>query len=144
MAISSIGKNASTTTTGVCRPTNATTKPSVAARLYAGATEATPMTVVEKRPSAPDLRPLSRGSAAAAPMALASVVADMSLLSYAVAGSPRPPVQSRLQRLSQICEVLASVSVRRRGGHLAFRRYVSYSQPLAEPSGPAGGERCRG
>src|SRR5438270_13987205 len=85
------------------------------------------MTVVENSPSAPDLRPLSRGSAAAAPMALASVVADMSLLSYAVTGSRRPIVQSRLQRLSQISDVLASVSVTRRAEHLAFRRDVGYS-----------------
>ena len=35
-------------------------EPSVAARLYAGAVEATPMTTLDMKPSAPAFRPLSR------------------------------------------------------------------------------------
>src|ERR1019366_2166797 len=54
-----MGMKAITTTSGVISPTRATTKPRVAARLYAGATEATPMTMFETRESAPGLRPLS-------------------------------------------------------------------------------------
>src|SRR5882672_3800946 len=37
-------------------------KPSVAARLYAGATDATPITTLETSPRAPDLRPLGATS----------------------------------------------------------------------------------
>ena len=39
-----------------------TTKPRVAARLYAGAVEATPTTTEEMKPRAPSFRPLSPGS----------------------------------------------------------------------------------
>src|ERR1700722_8979424 len=45
-------------------PTTATMSPSVAARLYAGAVEATPMTVAETSPRAPVLSPLSTCSSA--------------------------------------------------------------------------------
>ncbi len=49
---------------GVCRPPPIamTTKPRVAARLYAGAVEATPTTTEEMKPRAPSFRPLSPGS----------------------------------------------------------------------------------
>ena len=48
---------------GACRPAMAmTTKPKVAARLYAGAVEATPTTTEEMKPRAPPLSPLSPGS----------------------------------------------------------------------------------
>src|SRR5208282_2791474 len=56
---SSIGMNATTATRGALRPTAMTTKVRVAARLYAGAVEATPITTLETRPSAPLFRPLS-------------------------------------------------------------------------------------
>ena len=59
MEQSSIGMNASSATAGALRPTAATTKNKVAARLYAGAVEATPITTLETRPSAPPFRPLS-------------------------------------------------------------------------------------
>ena len=52
-----IGMKARIVTIGACRPIATTTKPSVAARLYAGAVEATPMTMLEIRPSAPALSP---------------------------------------------------------------------------------------
>src|ERR1700704_5195919 len=55
---SSIGTNASTATSGAFSPTAATTKNSVAARLYAGAVDATPITTLDTRPRAPVLRPL--------------------------------------------------------------------------------------
>src|ERR1039458_3237725 len=54
-----MGKKARTVTTGAWRPIATTTKPSVAAMLYAGAVEATAMTMLEIRPSAPVLRPFS-------------------------------------------------------------------------------------
>ena len=54
-----IGKKAQMVTIGACTPIATTTKPSVAARLYAGAVEAMPMTTLEIRPSAPDLSPFS-------------------------------------------------------------------------------------
>src|SRR5215469_8982484 len=55
----SIGTNASTATAGACKATAPTTNTSVAAMLYAGATDAVAMIVVETSPRAPDLRPLS-------------------------------------------------------------------------------------
>src|SRR5579862_8884921 len=57
MEVRKIGMNARTATIGAPRPTTATINPSVAARLYAGAVEATPMTVAETRPRAPVLSP---------------------------------------------------------------------------------------
>jgi len=46
---------------GALTPTTITTKPSVAAKLYAGAVEATPMTTLDSNPSTPGLSPLSSG-----------------------------------------------------------------------------------
>jgi hypothetical protein len=43
--------------TGACVPTSPTTLPRAEVRLYAGAVEATAMTMLEMRPSAPTLRP---------------------------------------------------------------------------------------
>src|ERR1700730_14231527 len=57
MDVSSIGTRARIATSGALKATAATTPASVAARLYAGAVEATPMTMLEISPSAPDLRP---------------------------------------------------------------------------------------
>ena len=54
-----IGTKASTVTMGACTPIATTTKPSVAAKLYAGAVEAMPITTLETNPSAPVLRPFS-------------------------------------------------------------------------------------
>src|SRR5690348_11253042 len=61
MEVSSIGTNARMATMGDCNATAPTTNTSVAAMLYAGATEAVAMIVVETSPSAPDFRPLSTG-----------------------------------------------------------------------------------
>ena len=55
----SIGRNARIITAGDCRPTASATAPIVAARLYAGAVEATPITTLDIRPSAPPFSPLS-------------------------------------------------------------------------------------
>ncbi len=66
--------NAITATMGEPSPTTATMNPSVAARLYAGAVEATPMTVAATSPSAPPLRPFSTCCSATpggAPLAVA-------------------------------------------------------------------------
>src|ERR1700730_16886304 len=53
--------NASTATAGAWSATAPTTNTKVAAMLYAGATDAVAMTVLEISPKAPDLRPLSSG-----------------------------------------------------------------------------------
>src|SRR5690349_11357308 len=54
--------NASTMMIGACRPTAITTNPMVAARLYAGATDAIAITVLDISPSALAFRPFSRMS----------------------------------------------------------------------------------
>ena len=56
-------------------PTFTAIRPSVAARLYAGAVDATPMTMLEMSPSAPDLRPFSATSSGGASAATATIVA---------------------------------------------------------------------
>ena len=50
--------NATSTMAGENRPTTAAVRPIVAARLYAGAVDATPITVAETTPIAPDRKPL--------------------------------------------------------------------------------------
>src|SRR4051812_27325861 len=54
-----IGMNASSIIDGALTPTAMTTKPRVAARLYAGAVDAVPMTIDDNSPTVPRLRPLS-------------------------------------------------------------------------------------
>src|SRR5215469_3106196 len=66
-----MGTNARMAIIGDRRPTAATTKPSVAAMLYAGATEAVAITVLDISPSAPDLRPFSSGCSVGATASLA-------------------------------------------------------------------------
>ena len=78
MDVSSIGTKASTATVGDCKPTTATTNPSVAAMLYAGATEAVAITVVEISPSAPDFSPFSNGCSAGAAARPVSAIAPPS------------------------------------------------------------------
>jgi hypothetical protein len=66
--------------------------PSVAAMLYAGAVDATPMTTLEMSPRAPDLRPFSAWSS----VVLIGVAAG--------AGSfIKMAMVSRLQQLSDAC-----------------------------------------
>ena len=72
--------NAITATIGEPSPTTATMNPSVAARLYAGAVEATPMTVAETSPRAPVLSPFST-CCSIAPGGAPSAVAITHLLS---------------------------------------------------------------
>src|SRR5579862_780306 len=60
----SIGRNDATSVPGLCTPTTATMRPSVAAMLYAGAVEETAITTLETSPSAPARRPLSREAGA--------------------------------------------------------------------------------
>src|SRR5436190_23444408 len=55
----SIGRNDTISVPGLCTPTTATIRPSVAAMLYAGAVEETAITTLESSPSAPARRPLS-------------------------------------------------------------------------------------
>src|SRR5215472_15564177 len=68
-----MGTNARMAMIGDLSPTAATTKPSVAAMLYAGATDAVAITVLDISPSAPDLSPFSAGcsAGATAPLAVA-------------------------------------------------------------------------
>ena len=54
-----MGTNASSMIEGAFTPTAMTTKPRVAARLYAGAVEAIPMTIEDTRPTVPRFKPLS-------------------------------------------------------------------------------------
>src|SRR6266481_5491994 len=49
----SIGRNDTISVPGLCTPTTATIRPSVAAMLYAGAVEETAITTLESSPSAP-------------------------------------------------------------------------------------------
>src|SRR5215208_3859045 len=55
--MNSIGRNASNMMIGDLSPTVWATPPRVAARLYPGAVDATPMTTLESRPIAPSLSP---------------------------------------------------------------------------------------
>src|SRR2546423_6359298 len=73
--MNNIGMNATMMTKGVLNPTKKTTKPSVAARLYAGAVEATPITMLASRLSAPFLRPFSAGTSAYGRATSAAVMA---------------------------------------------------------------------
>src|ERR1700746_3793671 len=59
----SIGRNDTISVPGLCTPTIATIRPSVAAMLYAGAVEETAITTLEISPSAPARRPLSWAAA---------------------------------------------------------------------------------
>src|SRR6185437_10097394 len=55
----SIGRNDTISVPGLCTPTTATIRPSVAAMLYAGAVDETAITTLDSSPSAPARRPLS-------------------------------------------------------------------------------------
>src|SRR5689334_2004595 len=59
--IKKIGMKASSMTSGAFTPTSEETRPMDAARLYAGAVEAMPITTLAARPRAPVLRPLPPG-----------------------------------------------------------------------------------
>src|SRR5579864_2936133 len=71
----SIGRNDTTSVPGLCTPTTATMRPSVAAMLYAGAVEETAITTLETSPRAPARRPLSRAAGAGAGAGAAAVAA---------------------------------------------------------------------
>src|ERR1700742_178493 len=107
--------NARTATIGEPSPTTATMKPSVAARLYAGAVEATPMTVAETSPRAPVLRPLST-CCSIAPGGAPSAVAMTHLLS--------------------ICAGYATIYELKRSLDESFRRRKCLKPP--EPEGTPG------
>src|ERR1700728_407492 len=89
--------------------------PRVAARLYAGAVEATPMTVAETSPTAPVLSPFSTCSSMAPGGAAFSAVA----ITY------RP---STFTRYATICEVKRTLSE-------SFRRQTRTKPPKPEVSG---------
>src|SRR5580693_8984686 len=115
MEVRKIGTNAITATIGEPSPTTATMNPSVAARLYAGAVEATPMTVAETSPRAPVLSPFSTCSSMAPGGAAFSAVA----ITY------RP---STFLRYATICEVKRTLSE-------SFRRPTRPKPPKPEVSG---------
>ena len=58
-AMHSMGRNDTMSVPGLCTPTTATMRPSVAAMLYAGAVEETAITTLDISPSAPARSPLS-------------------------------------------------------------------------------------
>src|ERR1700689_3860212 len=61
-AMQSIGRNEKISVPGLCTPTMATIRPSVAAMLYAGAVDETAITTLEISPSDPARRPLLTGA----------------------------------------------------------------------------------
>src|SRR6476646_10003240 len=84
----SIGRNARIITAGDCRPTASTTALMVAARLYAGAVEATPMTTLDIRPSAPPFSPLSPPGSSVTPAGGAvGTLGDIATSRWAAPGS---------------------------------------------------------
>src|ERR1700760_4936132 len=93
----SIGRNDTISVPGLCTPTTATIRPSVAAMLYAGAGEETAITTLDSSPSAPARRPLSLAATpwAAAPGAVAGAAitggAVVSALTRVVMGMYRLP-----------------------------------------------------
>src|SRR6266516_1622885 len=93
----SIGRNDTISVPGLCTPTTATIRPSVAAMLYAGAVEETAITTLESSPSAPARRPLSWEAASreTAPWAFAGAAitggAVVSALTRVVMGVYRLP-----------------------------------------------------
>src|SRR5215218_2918560 len=105
--MSSMGTNASHRTAGDCSPTAAATKPKVAARLYPGAVEATPITTLERKPSAPPLSPLPpiSVSRSSAPGALFSPISsNLSALSprrFLGLNQPVRPAVNLLQGLRE-------------------------------------------
>ena len=96
----SIGRNARIITAGDCRPTASATAPIVAARLYAGAVEATPMTTLDIRPSAPPFSPLSPPGSSVTPAGGAvGTLGDIATSPWAAPGvraSPTPSVGRHL------------------------------------------------
>src|SRR5215472_16186702 len=113
MEVRKIGMNASTATMGEPSPTTATMKPSVAARLYAGAVDATPMTVVATSPSAPDLRPLSTCCSAAPGGAPSAVAITFHLHVGAISNDIR--TKDHFRRVFQWAKLVYSSGTRRSG-----------------------------
>src|SRR5450756_2624566 len=79
-------------------PATATIKPSVTARLYAGAVEAMPMITLENKPTAFDLRPLSLSAVTTVGRTSRFVSPDngttgavLAIVSSFVREDPRPP-----------------------------------------------------
>src|SRR5580658_1998617 len=73
-AMHSIGRNDTMSVPGLCTPTTATMRPSVAAMLYAGAVDETAITTLDSSPSAPARRPLSGGATGSAMVRVVRVV----------------------------------------------------------------------
>src|SRR6476646_10403723 len=89
----SSGRNDTISVPGLCTPTTATIRPSVAAMLYAGAVEETAITTLESSPSAPARRPLSWAGADAAGAAI-TAGAIVSALTRVVMGGVPPSARA--------------------------------------------------
>ena len=81
---------------GAWSPTASTTNTSVAAMLYAGATDAVAITVLEISPSAPDFRPLSIGCS------VGSAIRSATLIGFATL-TVRSPASAGDHRLTRLC-----------------------------------------
>src|SRR5213592_4864337 len=85
--MNSIGTNASRMMIGDLAPTSPATLPSADARLYAGATDATAMTMLDARPMAPSLSPFratGSGGAVTVMLRLSQVLPVLTRVSVAV------------------------------------------------------------
>src|SRR5437870_13469062 len=90
----SIGRNDTISVPGLCTPTTATIRPSVAAMLYAGAVEETAITTLESNPSPPARRPLSWAGADAAGAVLTGGAVVSALTRGALGALRLPPAPS--------------------------------------------------
>ena len=98
-----IGTNANKMIDGAFRPARmtpllATTRPRLAARLYAGAVEATPTTIEDSRPTAPAFRPLPSAASGNPSGALPSTtgIRGQPLTHHTCDGTP--PLRDRTNR----------------------------------------------
>src|SRR5438128_2144437 len=120
-----MGTKASIVMTGEWSPTAATMRPSVAAMLYAGAVEESPMTTEENSPSAPALSPFSPGPGPSASGAADSAVSPESFTPDHFPGSRRGlPERLRSGRAAALRQRPAQgVAALRQPRHKASRRY---------------------
>src|SRR5579862_9911458 len=146
-----IGMNASTTINGVCTPITATTNPSVAARLYAGAVEAIPIAVLVTRPSALAFSPLRttspsrdgvRNSVAKAPIldgqpvptrhtGLRVVPDDWRVPTDEQLGGARDPARTDKPDRSRKCAFLSPAGI---AAHLPKARRIRSGTPMSGTS----------
>src|SRR5258705_1542103 len=100
----SIGRNETISVPGLCTPTTATIRPSVAAMLYAGAVEETAITTLERSPSAPARRPLSWAGADAAGAAITAGAGVSTLTRVGIGVYRLPPRPRCLGHVSSVTQ----------------------------------------